>query len=110
MKKHKLIIFVKLLALFSLIFFTYIHFSYAANADVIIKVGTAFKTIKIWLFSISTPAAAVSITVGLFMKKFSFGDEEKMRTAKKIIRGTFISYGLIILLDLILSAVESLLV
>lgn len=106
MKKHKIFIKIIMLVLFLL---TFARISYAANADVIAKLSNAFKTIKIWLFSIATPAAAVSITVGLFMKKFSFGDEEKMRTSKKIIRGTFISYGLIILLDLILAAVESLL-
>lgn len=108
MKKHKCLI--KIFILVLLLLFLYSQKSFAANSDVIIKVGTAFRTIKIWLFSIATPAAALSITVGLFMKKFSFGDEEKMRTSKKIIRGTFISYGLIILLDLILSAIESLLV
>ena len=108
MKKHKLIIFIKLFILFLLIFFSYINFSYAANADVIIKVGTAFKTIKIWLFSISTPAAAVSITVGLFMKKFSFGDEEKMRTGKKLIKNSLFSYGFILAIDLILAAIKSL--
>ena len=107
MKKHKTIIKILILILLLL---TYANMSYAANSDVIAKISNAFKTIKIWLFSIATPAAALSITVGLFMKKFSFGDEEKMRTSKKIIRGTFISYGLIILLDLILSAIESLLV
>ena len=108
MKKHKCLI--KIFILVLLLLFLYSQKSFAANSDVIIKVGTAFRTIKIWLFSIATPAAALSITVGLFMKKFSFGDEEKMRTSKKIIRGTFVSYGLIILLDLILSAIESLLV
>ena len=108
MKKHKCLI--KIFILVLLLLFLYSQKSFAANSDVIIKVGTAFRTIKIWLFSIATPAAALSMTVGFFMKKFSFGDEEKMRTSKKIIRGTFVSYGLIILLDLILSAIESLLV
>ena len=106
MKKHKTLFRILIITLFII---AYTNISYAANSDVIAKISNAFKTIKIWLFSIATPAAAVSITVGLFMKKFSFGDEEKMRTSKKIIRGTFISYGLIILLDLILAAVESLL-
>ena len=77
MKKHKIVIKVLLIAL---LLFTYTTSVYAANVEVIAKLSNAFKTIKIWLFSIATPAAAVSITVGLFMKKFSFGDEEKMRT------------------------------
>jgi hypothetical protein len=43
------------------------------------------------------------------MKKFSFGDEERIRTAKKIIRGSLFSYGFILVLNLILSAIKSLL-
>ena len=44
----------------------------------------------------------------VFMKKFSFGDEEKIRTAKKLIRGSLFSYGFILAIDLILSAIKSL--
>ena len=42
------------------------------------------------------------------MKKFSFGDEEKMRTAKKVIRGSLVSYAFVLAIDLILSAIKSL--
>ena len=42
------------------------------------------------------------------MKKFSFGDEEKIRMGKNIIRGSLFSYTFILLLDLILSAIEGL--
>ena len=42
------------------------------------------------------------------MKKFSFGDEEKIRTGKKIVRNTLFSYGFILAIDLILSAIKSL--
>ena len=52
----------------------------------------------------------MAVGSGIFMKKFSFGDEERIRTAKKIIRGTLFSYGFILAIDLILSAIQSLIV
>lgn len=42
------------------------------------------------------------------MKKFSFGDEERIRTAKKLIRGSLFSYGFILLINLVLSAIQML--
>lgn len=39
------------------------------------------------------------------MKKFSFGDEERIRTGKKVIRGSLFSYAFILAIDLILSAI-----
>ena len=49
------------------------------------------------------------MAVGVFMKKFSFGDEERIRIAKKLIRGSLFSYAFILILDLILSAIQTLL-
>jgi len=40
------------------------------------------------------------------MKKFSFGDEERLRTGKKLIQGSLFSYAFILAIDLILSAVQ----
>ena len=42
------------------------------------------------------------------MKKFSFGDETRIATGKKIIRGSLFSYAFILAIDLILSAIKSL--
>lgn len=42
------------------------------------------------------------------MKKFSFGDEEKIRTGNKLIKGSLFSYAFILAIDLILSAIKSL--
>ena len=64
--------------------------------------------IEKWILQISTPAAAVAVGSGVFMKKFSFGDEEKIRTGKKIIKGSLFSYAFILAIDLILSAIKSL--
>lgn len=43
------------------------------------------------------------------MKKFSFGDEERIRTGKKIVRGSLFSYAFLLSIDLILSAINLLL-
>ena len=67
-----------------------------------------FESIKEWILKISTPAAAVAVGTGAFMKKFSFGDEEKIRTGKKLIKGSLFSYAFILAIDLILSAIKSL--
>ena len=42
------------------------------------------------------------------MKKFSFGDEERIRVGKKIVRGSLFSYAFILAIDLILSAIQTL--
>ena len=77
--------------------------------EIVDKLNSAFEKIQDWMLKLATPAAAVAIAVGVFMKKFSFGDEERIRIAKKLIRGSLFSYGFIIVLDLVLSAIQSLL-
>ena len=62
-----------------------------------------------YIIKISTPAAAVATGTGVLMKKFSFGDEEKIRTANKLIKGCLFSYGFILCIDLILSLFQTLL-
>lgn len=104
--KHKILNFSILIFLF-IFFFT--NICYAASAPKLVtKLDSAFEDISKWLISLSTPAAAVAVGTGVFMKKFSFGDEEKIRTAKKLIRGSLFSYGFILAIDLILSAIKSL--
>ncbi len=76
--------------------------------QIISKINSAFESIKSWLLKIATPAAAVAVGTGVFMKKFSFGDEEKIRTGKKLIKGSLFSYAFILAIDLILSAIKSL--
>ena len=84
-------------------------FSYGAYPKLVTTITSAFQTIESWLLKIATPAAAVAVGTGVFMKKFSFGDEERLRVAKKLIRGSLFSYAFILVLDLILSAISSLL-
>ncbi|MCI8548884.1 MAG: hypothetical protein HFJ38_08420, partial [Bacilli bacterium] len=53
-------------------------FSFAwGDPQIVGKITSAFESIKDWLLKIATPAAAVAVGTGVFMKKFSFGDEEK---------------------------------
>ena len=99
--------------LFTLILTTYIILIlsttiFASTPNLVNKLNTAFEDIESWIIKISTPAAAVAVGTGVFMKKFSFGDEERIRTAKKLIRGSLFSYGFILAIDLILSAIKSL--
>ena len=96
---------------FLFIIFTFFSplFSFAwGDPEIVSKINSAFESIEDWIIKISTPAAAVAVGTGVFMKKFSFGDEEKIRTGKKLIKGSLFSYGFILAIDLILSAIKSL--
>lgn len=83
--------------------------SYAAYPKLISTLQNAFDLIQTWLLALATPAAGISIATGAFMKKFSFGDDEKIRTGKKLIRTALVSYIFIILLRLILTTISNLL-
>lgn len=95
--------------LFSIFLVTLSSASFAwGDPQIVSKITSAFESIKGWLLKIATPAAAVAVGSGVFMKKFSFGDEEKIRTGKKLIKGSLFSYAFILAVDLILSAIKSL--
>ena len=73
--------------LFTIFIFIYIvsYFNYsvfAATPKLVTKLNDAFKDIESWIIKIATPAAAVAVCTGALMRKFSFGDEEKIRTGK----------------------------
>ena len=86
----------------------FISKTYAADPKIVSKLNSAFESIEEWLLKLATPAAAVAVGTGVFMKKFSFGDEERIRVAKKLIRGSLFSYAFILAINLILSAIKSL--
>ena len=105
MKKNKLL----KITFVALLIFLFINTScFAATPKIVNTLKKAFENIEDWLLKLATPAAAVAVGVGVFMKKFSFGDEEKIRISKKIIRGSLFSYGFLLALDLILQAIDSL--
>ena len=78
------------------------------DPQIVSKINSAFQSIEKWILKVSTPAAAVAVGTGVFMKKFSFGDEERIRIGKKIIKSSLFSYAFILAIDLILSAIKSL--
>lgn len=100
------------------VLFTFILFAYiililsttvfGATPKLVNKINSAFQAIEGWIIKISTPAAAVAVCSGALMRKFSFGDEEKIRTGKKLITGSLFSYAFILAIDLILSTIQSL--
>ena len=99
--------------LFTLILTTYIILIlsttiFASTPKLVNKLNSAFEDIESWIIKISTPAAAVAVCSGALMRKFSFGDEEKIRTGKKLITGSLFSYAFILAIDLVLSAIQSL--
>ena len=81
---------------------------FAATPKLVSKLSDAFEEIRDWIIKISTPAAAVAVCSGALMRKFSFGDEEKIRTGKKLITGSLFSYAFILAADLVISAIQSL--
>jgi len=101
-----------LIILFIIFYFIFSPICLAALFDstpkLVSKLNDAFESIEKWLLTLATPAAAVAVGVGVFMKKFSFGDEERIRVAQKLIRGSLFSYAFILAIDLILSAIKSL--
>lgn len=81
---------------------------FGATPKLVNKLNSAFEDIESWIIKISTPAAAVAVCSGALMRKFSFGDEEKIRMGKKLISGSLFSYAFILAIDLVLSAIQSL--
>lgn len=108
--KNKKIFFISfILILFIIYLFSFSNNSFAADQKLVNTLKKAFEQIEDWLLKLATPAAAVAVGVGVFMKKFSFGDEERIRTGQKLIKGSLFSYAFILAIDLILSTIQSLL-
>lgn len=101
MKKYFII-----LVYFSIFLIFIPNFAFGAYPKLVSTINSSFSKIKDWIITISTPAAAVAVGTGVLMKKFSFGDEEKIRTGKRLIRGSLFSYAFILAIDLILSAIK----
>lgn len=90
-----------------ILFFGFVPNLYA-YPKLVSNIISAFEKVKNYIVGISTPAVAVSIGCGFLMQKFSFGDEERIRTGKKLIRTSFLSYSFILSLDLLVSLIENL--
>lgn len=90
------------------IIFAFVFPSFAGYPKLINKLISAFENVKSYIIAIATPIAAVAIGSGFLMQKFSFGDEERIRTGKKLIRTSIVSYTFILVLDLLISLIETL--
>ncbi len=111
MKKRKKYFFIKFIIIFSVILINFIFINVSLGAGTPKLVNTlekAFQNIESWLIKLATPMAAVAVGSGLFMQKFSLGDEEKIRTGKKLVKTALFSYIFILAIDLVLSAIQSL--
>lgn len=107
MKSKKTFYIYSIFILFIIFFFCFFSYSYGADSKLVNTIRKAFEQIQDWLLKLATPAAAVAVGTGVFFKKFSFGDEERIRTGKKIIKGSLFSYAFILAIDLILSTIKS---
>ncbi len=108
MKNKKVFLFIFILFLSIIIVLSFTNYSYAADSKLVNTIKKAFEQIEDWLLKLATPAAAVAVGTGVFMKKFSFGDEERIRIGKKLIKSSLFSYAFILAIDLILSTIKSL--
>ena len=97
----------KIMIISCIFIFLFTTISFGATAKIITRIEDALETISKWIVKISTPAAAVAIGSGLLIKKFSFGDEERILVGKKIIRSSIFSYAFILVIDLVLDAIKS---
>ena len=87
---------------------TTVSFAAAATYPTIMSnLSTALTKIQAWLVTIATPAAAIGVITGVLIKKFSFGDTERMLTGRRLIRSCFVSYGMVVGIDLILKAITT---
>ena len=82
--------------------------SFCAYPKLVSKIISAFDKLKDYLVAIATPLAAVAIGSGFLMQKFSLGDEERIRSGKKLVRTSIVSYAFILALDLIINLIETL--
>lgn len=100
----------KKIFILTLIFlFLFASTAYCATEPKLVKtINSGLTKIKEWIIKISTPAAAVSIGTGILMKKFSFGDEDRIVAGKRLIKSTIFSYAFILCVDLILSVIQTL--
>lgn len=90
------------------IIFAYGFPCFGAYPKLVNKLISAFEDIKSYIVAIATPIAAVAIGSGFLIQKFSLGDEERIRTGKKLIRTSIVSYAFILALDLIINLIKTL--
>jgi len=97
-----------LLLFLIIVFILSFSISFAADIKLVTQLNKSLENVKSWIIKLSTPAAAIAVGTGVFMKKFSFGDEERIVMGKKLIKSSLFSYAFILAIDLILKAIQTL--
>ena len=87
--------------------FTFGNNVFAADPKLVSTLTGAFTKLEGYIVKIATSFAAVAIATGILMRKFSLGDEKKIYRANSLIKGSIVSYVLIMCLDLILSLIDN---
>lgn len=82
-------------------------FAAVTTPTLVTRLNTALKKILSYLEKLAVPAAGVAIASGVMIRKFSFGDEEKMVVGKRVIVNAILGYAIILLIDLILKFIEA---
>ncbi len=72
------------------------------------KLTTVFNKIQGYLVKLAVPIAGVAIASGVLIRKFSFGDEEKLKIGKRMIINAIVGYAIILSIDLIIKFVDAL--
>ena len=78
MNKRIIFVFILLLTMFFSICYA------ASDPKLVTTLNKSLGNIKSWIIKLSTPAAAIAVGTGVFMKKFSFGDEDRIVMRKKV--------------------------
>lgn len=105
MKKRKNVL--TILILLVVLFLTVSNIYAATTPTLVNRLNSALKNILSYLEKLATPAAGVAIASGVMIRKFSFGDEEKLVIGKRVIINAIVGYGIILLIDLILKFIEA---
>lgn len=105
MKNRKIIC---ILFIFCLLFLIGGDVFAATTPTLVNKLNTALKKILEYLEKIAPAAAGVAIASGVMVRKFSFGDEQKLIIGKRIIVNAILGYAIILLIDVILKFIDSL--
>ena len=85
-----------------------VSFGATSYPTIMNNLKSALNKIQEWMVAIATPAAAIGVITGVLIKKFSFGDTERMLVGRRLIRSCFVSYGMVVGIDLILKAITTL--
>lgn len=110
MRKEERVLKKKVAVMISVFCVLIITVSFAAAASyptIMNNLSAALTKIQKWLVTIATPAAAIGVITGVLIKKFSFGDTERMLVGRRLIRSCFVSYGMVVGIDLLLKAITT---